>query len=97
VSGNPPSYEAVRTPDFLYVEYRDGEREFYDLRTDPYEIHNLARMLSPDQLGRLHERLLALENCHTGPSCWAAEHIDPFVPQSIMAALAGQRRVAGRS
>ena len=25
----------MRTPRFLYVEYNDGEREFYDLRTDP--------------------------------------------------------------
>lgn len=94
VSGNPPSYEAVRTPDFLYVEYRDGEREFYDLRSDPYEIHNLARMLTPDELAQLHERLLALENCHTGASCWAAEHINPFVPHSIVATLARHRRLA---
>ncbi len=26
----------------MYVEYRDGERELYDLNTDPYELHNLA-------------------------------------------------------
>ena len=32
-SGNPTTYEAMRTPAFLYVEYADGEREFYDLGT----------------------------------------------------------------
>ena len=73
VSGNPPSYEAIRTPDFLYVEYRDGEREFYDLRTRPVTSSTTSsRTLSPDELAQLHERLLALENCHTGASCWAA-------------------------
>ena len=41
-SGNPPSYEAIRSPCFLYVEYKDGEREFYDLRGDPFELDNLA-------------------------------------------------------
>ena len=51
LSGNPPTYEAMRTKRFLYVEYADGEREFYDLRTDPYEIDNLAGGLSarPDR------------------------------------------------
>ena len=35
LSGNPPSYEAIRTPRYLYVEYVDGEHEFHDLRADP--------------------------------------------------------------
>ncbi|MGH3261267.1 MAG: sulfatase-like hydrolase/transferase, partial [Trebonia sp.] len=74
--GNPTSYEAMRTPGFLYVEYRDGERELYDLRSDPFELHNVARSLTADQLARLHDRLAAMENCHTGGSRWAAEHVD---------------------
>ena len=45
-SGNPPSYEAMRTHDFLYVEYKDGGREYYELRTDPFELDNLAPYLS---------------------------------------------------
>ncbi|HWD63648.1 MAG TPA: sulfatase-like hydrolase/transferase [Solirubrobacteraceae bacterium] len=74
-SGNPTSYEAMRTPGFLYVEYQDGEREFYDLRHDPYELHDLAGQLSATQVGRLHGELLRLENCHTGRACWSAEHV----------------------
>lgn len=74
-SGNPTTYEAMRTPGFLYVEYKDGEREFYDLRNDPYELHNLAASLSTGQLSRLHRELMRLEHCHTGSSCWAAEHV----------------------
>jgi arylsulfatase A-like enzyme len=77
VSGNPPSYEAVRTTDFLYVEYRDGERELYDLRTDPYELHNLVSTTSVADLAKLHGELLGLEHCHSGPVCWDAEHVDP--------------------
>jgi N-acetylglucosamine-6-sulfatase len=75
LSGNPPSYEAMRTPDFLYVEYRDDEREFYDLRTDPFELHNIASSLGPDQLAELHQELMGLEECHTGDACWAAGHV----------------------
>ena len=74
-SGNPTTYEAMRTPRFLYVEYQDGEREFYDLTSDPYELHNLAASLTPDQRNRLHRELSALENCHTGDQCWAAGHV----------------------
>jgi arylsulfatase A-like enzyme len=36
-----PPYGAIRTERFLYVEYRDGRRELYDLRTDPHELRNL--------------------------------------------------------
>ena len=73
--GNPTTYEAMRTPDLLYVEYRDGEREYYDLRTDPAELHNLAGQLSSARLATLHSELAAMENCHTGAACWSAEHV----------------------
>jgi N-acetylglucosamine-6-sulfatase len=79
VSGNPPSYEALRTPDLLYVEYKTGQREIYDLRTDPWELHNLVSTLGAAELAQLHADLLALKNCHTGHACWAAAHIDPTV------------------
>jgi len=75
-SGNPTTYEAMRTHRFLYVEYADGEREFYDLANDPYELHNLAGSLDPAELARLHASLARLENCHTGAACWAAMHVD---------------------
>jgi hypothetical protein len=37
-----PSYWAMATERYKYVEYRTGERELYDLSTDPYELRNLA-------------------------------------------------------
>jgi len=35
-SRNPPSYEAPRLPESTYVEYANGEVEYYDLHEDPY-------------------------------------------------------------
>ena len=77
LSGNPTTYEAMRTERFLYVEYQDGEREFYDLANDPDELDNLVWSLTTSQLTQLHDELISLENCHTGPACWAAMHVDP--------------------
>jgi N-acetylglucosamine-6-sulfatase len=75
LSGNPPSYEAMRTGRFLYVEYKDGEREFYDLGADPYELHNIADSLSPAQVDALHTELARLQGCHGESGCWAAAHV----------------------
>jgi N-acetylglucosamine-6-sulfatase len=87
-SGNPPSYEAMRTSHFLYVEYRDGQREFYDLRSDPYELDNLAGSLSPADLAALHADLTRLEACHGAAACWAAGHL----PATIAAVHPRRRR-----
>jgi hypothetical protein len=67
-SGNPPSYEALRTATDLYVEYVDGEREWYDLTTDPDQLHNRYYELSQDARDGLHDRLVWLEACH-GAGC----------------------------
>jgi N-acetylglucosamine-6-sulfatase len=48
-SGQPTTYKAMRTPYYLYVEYADGEREFYDLRTDPFQLRALRLDAVPDR------------------------------------------------
>jgi N-acetylglucosamine-6-sulfatase len=68
-SGNPTTYEALRLPDSTYVEYANGELEYYDLSADPYELTNTASQLSADQLESLHSTLVALENCHSTAAC----------------------------
>jgi arylsulfatase A-like enzyme len=78
-SGQPNTYAAMRTHNYLYVQYSDGEIEFYDLRTDPNELHNIAGRLAPVSLERLYVELEALKHCHSGRSCWAAMHI-PALP-----------------
>jgi arylsulfatase A-like enzyme len=40
---NPiPTYCAIRTPNQLFVRYETGERELYDLVSDPAQLENLA-------------------------------------------------------
>ncbi|HVU72543.1 MAG TPA: sulfatase [Mycobacteriales bacterium] len=68
-SSNPPSYEAMRTDDGLYVEYLDGEREYYDTDSDPYEIDNIWSRLRPALQRQLHVELTRLEACTNQPDC----------------------------
>jgi arylsulfatase A-like enzyme len=75
-SGQPTSYEAIRTREFLYVEYADGELEFYDLQTDPFELHNIAGELPQSSLLQLHDDLTLLKHCR-GTACWSDMHIAP--------------------
>jgi arylsulfatase A-like enzyme len=74
-SGSPGAYHAIRTSGFLYVEYAGGEREFYDLRRDPFELHNIAGRLSRRQLLQLHHELHRLKGCGGADGCWNAMHI----------------------
>jgi arylsulfatase A-like enzyme len=72
MSGRPPSYEAVRTANALYVGYASGKQEYYDTARDPLELRNIGAAGVPASLKRA---LAALENCHSGVSCWAAAHL----------------------
>jgi arylsulfatase A-like enzyme len=67
-----PWMKALRTEDYLYVEYKTGEHELYDLRKDPYELHNEYASASPDLKRTLEAQLDALRQCH-GAQCRAAE------------------------
>ena len=73
-SGNPPSYEAIRSAHSLYVEYATGEREYYNLSRDPFELDNLGEQLSPALARRLHRTLARIERCHGARACWRAQH-----------------------
>jgi N-acetylglucosamine-6-sulfatase len=42
VTRSDPTYCAIRTTRFKYVLYQTREQELYDLKTDPYELQNLA-------------------------------------------------------
>jgi arylsulfatase A-like enzyme len=35
-------YEAIRTRDYVYVETPGDKAELYDLKRDPYQMHNLV-------------------------------------------------------
>jgi arylsulfatase A-like enzyme len=36
-----PPFAAVRDPRWFYAEYRNGDRELYDLQNDPFELRSL--------------------------------------------------------
>lgn len=63
-----PPYYAVRTQTELYVEYDNFENEYYDLRTDPRQLDNLARSAPSSTLSRLSARVAALKSCR-GATC----------------------------
>jgi N-acetylglucosamine-6-sulfatase len=43
VAETPPTYCAVRTQRHLFVTYRKGHRELYDVLSDPWQLRNRAR------------------------------------------------------
>ncbi|WP_218005005.1 sulfatase family protein [Actinomadura macra] len=69
--GAPPTYNALRLRDALYVEYQDGEREFYDLVRDPHQLANQGGRLPPDRQRQLSALLYALTHC-SGAGCASA-------------------------
>lgn len=73
-SGNPPSYQALRTDTTTFVLYDDGATEYYDRAHDPDELHNLAGQLSTTQMSRLTGEVHALHHCHGSNQCWTAAH-----------------------
>jgi N-acetylglucosamine-6-sulfatase len=70
--GKPDSYTALRTRRTTYVEYANGDREFYDRRFDPFELHNRAAQLSPRRRARLSAALARYRGCHGASECLAA-------------------------
>jgi arylsulfatase A-like enzyme len=67
-----PEYKALRTADYKYVSYAAGQRELYDLTTDPYEIENFHDSADSVLRQRLEARLADLKGC-AGEECRAAE------------------------
>ncbi|MBX7186004.1 MAG: sulfatase [Vicinamibacteria bacterium] len=63
-----PAWYGLRTQSEIYVEYDNGENEYYDLKTDPLELNNLARQTPSSTLSRLSARLAVLKACR-GAAC----------------------------
>jgi arylsulfatase A-like enzyme len=70
-SGNPPSYTAIRTATYTYVQYVGGDREYYNRVRDPWELDNVYGSLSARQRRHLTALTAALAACH-GHRCWLA-------------------------
>jgi arylsulfatase A-like enzyme len=58
-----PTYRALRTDRYLYVEYTTGERQLFDLAADPNELHNIVTTADPARVRTLARRLVSLVSC----------------------------------
>jgi N-acetylglucosamine-6-sulfatase len=66
-----PAWSAVRTTRWLYIEYKGGQREMYDLKNDPWQINSVIddpRSGARIRRNTLRRLLGDLERCR-GRSC----------------------------
>lgn len=68
----PPQYFALRTPQWLYVEYKDGSRTLYNRETDPFEMVNIMKTADPLLVASLSRQLQQLSTC-SGDTCRVAD------------------------
>jgi N-acetylglucosamine-6-sulfatase len=85
-----PSYYGFQTPDYKYIEYLDNttgavtETELY-LASDPFEMTNLASLITPGLNEALENYTQTLIGCQTA-GCHAAEAMTPpALPASFSA------------
>ena len=67
-----PWLKALRTEKHLFVEYKTGEHELYDLQKDPHQLDNLHDRADEGLLKRLNAQLDALRQCEA-EACRTAE------------------------
>ena len=81
---DPTSYNAIRmatpladggTHDTVFLSYVDGETEYYDIDTDPYEMTNTVGGLSPATVTQYQSVVSAIKTCKGTAACWAAQHM----------------------
>jgi arylsulfatase A-like enzyme len=71
---NIKAYSGVRTDNYMYAEYQNGDKELYDLRKDPLELNSMHKTASPALLASLQAMLAKLRVC-AGESCHIAEEM----------------------
>lgn len=75
-SGNPPTYAALRTAQFTYVEYTGTDQiEYYDRTKDPHQLENLAGSLSADRKEELRAAVKAMTACEGAEECTEASRL----------------------
>lgn len=60
VGGN---FKGLRTLEYTYVEFQNGDVELYDLKKDPYQLQNIAKTADPSLLAKFHTWLIDLGTC----------------------------------
>jgi N-acetylglucosamine-6-sulfatase len=66
--------DGIRTTAWTYVEYGTGERELYDLASDPYQLDNVVETADPALVAALAARLAELRICR-GAGCRRLEDL----------------------
>lgn len=84
-------FDAVRTEDWTFVQYGDGELELYNLRRDPLQLRNLAGGADRLLLEMLSARMAELLNC-AGADCRAIEDAPVDAEQTASRAQAKPER-----
>lgn len=75
-TNSPPTYKAIRTKNWKYVEYVNGDRELYNLSADSRELRNVYPGVSAQVKREWTMRLDRLRDC-AGDECRAAEGFSP--------------------
>lgn len=75
-SDDPPTYTALRTAEYKYVEHNGTTRELYDLVNDPYELRNEYLNAPPDFIGQVSALLATYKVC-AGSGCRAIDSLSP--------------------
>ena len=61
------AFDGIRVPGWKYVEYANGDKELYDLTTDPYELDNLANQ--SEYQSKQYELARRLQTLRNGERC----------------------------
>jgi hypothetical protein len=75
-------FDAIRTSEWTYVEYGNGERELYDLLRDPFQVQNHIAKADPALVSTLSGRLAELASC-AGSACRMLEDLPLVLPESV--------------
>ena len=74
----PHLWDVLRMPTEKYIRFQSGEKEYYDLKTDPYEVESAPKSVPPKTRAYWEQRLKDLGNCD-GSECRTAEDA-PLLP-----------------
>lgn len=69
---NPPRYDALRTKEWLYVQYADGSRTLHNRLSDPYSLNNVIDSTDPVIVAQLRAQTNELRVC-AGANCRVAD------------------------
>lgn len=74
----PHLWDVLRMPTEKYVRFENGEKEYYDLKTDPHEVESDPGSVPPETRAYWERRIEALGSC-SGAECRTAEDA-PLIP-----------------